>query len=72
VANGTSKITFQWTKPIVFDCKFRGGTSLDVSPACPYSFPPTLLLNVLGQIAAFLGDNKKKDDFQRACTVNPP
>jgi hypothetical protein len=48
-----------WTKPIVFDCTFIGGTSLDVSPACPYPFPSTLLLNVLGQIAAFLGDKKK-------------
>ena len=30
-----------------------GGTSLDVSPACRYHSPPTLLLNVPGQTAAF-------------------
>ena len=51
----------QWTKLIVFDCTFIGGTSLDVSPACPYPSPSTLLLNVRGQTAATLGnDNQKK------------
>jgi hypothetical protein len=33
--------------------------SLEVSPACHYHLPPTLLLNVLGQIAAFMGVKKK-------------
>jgi hypothetical protein len=36
--------------------------SLVVSPARPYPLPSTLLLNVLGQIAAFLGDNKKNSE----------
>jgi hypothetical protein len=35
-------------------------TSLEVSTACHYHFPPTLLLNVLAQIAAFLGVFLKK------------
>jgi hypothetical protein len=33
-----------------------GDTSLDVPTACPCPFPSTLQLNVLGQIAAILGD----------------
>jgi len=36
-----------------FDCTLIGGASLDVSPACRYHSPPTLLLNVSGQVAAF-------------------
>jgi len=36
-----------------WDCILIGGTSLDVSPACHYHSPPTLLLNVPRQVAAF-------------------
>ena len=35
------------------DCVLIGGTSLGVSPARRYHSPPTLLLNVPGQVAAF-------------------
>jgi hypothetical protein len=42
----------------LFDSTLIGDTSLEVSPACHYHLPPTLLLNVLGQIAAFLGVKK--------------
>jgi hypothetical protein len=49
---------------VIFDCTLIGDASLDVSPACHYHSQPTLLLNVLGQIAAFLVD-KKEDAFGR-------
>jgi hypothetical protein len=42
----------------MFDCTLIGDTSLEVSPACHYHLPPALQLNVLGQIAAFLGVKK--------------
>jgi len=51
-------------KPVVTnshsDCILIGGTSLDVSLAGRYHSPPTLLLNVPGQVAAFWEINKKK------------
>ena len=37
-----------------------GGTSLDVSPACRYHSPPTLLLNVPGQTAELWETKKNK------------
>jgi hypothetical protein len=49
----------QWTQSVTFDCTLIGDTSLDVSPVCHYHSPPTLLLNVPGQIAAFWEINKK-------------
>jgi hypothetical protein len=41
------------------DCTLIGGTSLVVSLSCHYHSPPTLLLNVPGQVAAFWEINKK-------------
>jgi hypothetical protein len=38
-----------------------GDTSLDVPTTCPYPFPSTLQLNVLGHVAAILGDKIKKN-----------
>jgi len=58
-------VKFPVDKTDLFDCTFIGGTSLDVSPACPYPSPSILLLNVLGQTAATLGDKKKKKVVSR-------
>jgi hypothetical protein len=43
----------------LYDCTLIVDTSLDVSPACQYHSPPTLLLNVPGQIAVFSEIKKK-------------
>jgi hypothetical protein len=49
---------------VIFDCTLIGDTSLDVSPACDYHSQPTLLLNILGQVAVFLEDISKNKLIQ--------
>jgi hypothetical protein len=62
-------VSSQSSYAITFGCTHIGDTSLDVSPACHYLSPSTLLLNVRGQTAVFW---EKKKSVCRMLQPFPP